>query len=132
MPSTMYYSGLRLDRAAAAREDPEWVAEVLGQDSTRVIPLWRDKCLVRDGLPVTTRRGDAEGLFDDGGGAVEAVGFGNGLLQAASGLPVAFLLEDGLHGSAKPGCREFLPGDDDAGSAGRHARGDAGLVVAQG
>jgi NAD+ diphosphatase len=26
MPSTMYYSGLRLDRAAAAREDPDWVA----------------------------------------------------------------------------------------------------------
>jgi hypothetical protein len=22
----MYYSGLRLDRAAAAREDPDWVA----------------------------------------------------------------------------------------------------------
>ncbi len=63
MPSTMYYSGLRLDRAAAAREDPDWVAKVLGEDSTRVIPLWRDKCLVRDGLPVTTRRGDAEDLL---------------------------------------------------------------------
>jgi len=49
MPSTMYYSGLRLDRAAAAG-DPDWVAKVLGEDSTRVIPLWRDKCLVRDGL----------------------------------------------------------------------------------
>jgi NAD+ diphosphatase len=63
MPSTMYYSGLRLDRAAAAREDPDWVAKVLGEDSTRVIPLWRDKCLVRDGLPVTTRRGDAQDLL---------------------------------------------------------------------
>jgi NAD+ diphosphatase len=80
MASTMYYSGLRLDRAAAAREDPQWVAGVLGEDSTTVIPLWRDKCLVRDGLPVTTRRGDAEdllaaadGLFFlglDGGSAV--------------------------------------------------------------
>ncbi len=28
MASTMYYSGLRLDRAAAARGDPEWVARV--------------------------------------------------------------------------------------------------------
>jgi NAD+ diphosphatase len=63
MASTMYYSGLRLDRAAAARGDPEWVAKVLGEDSTRVIPLWRDQCLVRDGLPVIMRRGDAEDLL---------------------------------------------------------------------
>jgi NAD+ diphosphatase len=63
MVSTMYYSGLRLDRAAAARDDPEWVAKVLGEDSTRVIPLWRDQCLVRDGLPVTMGRGDAEDLL---------------------------------------------------------------------
>ena len=59
----MYYSGLRLDRAAAARDDPEWVAKVLGDDSTRVIPLWRDQCLVRDGLPLTMRGGDAEDLL---------------------------------------------------------------------
>lgn len=63
MASTMYYSGLRLDRAAAARGDPEWVARVLGEDSTTVIPLWRDMCLVRDGLPLTTRRGDAGDLL---------------------------------------------------------------------
>ena len=59
----MYYSGLRLDRAAAARDDPDWVAKVLGEDSTRVIPLWRDQCLVRDGSPLTMRRGDAEDLL---------------------------------------------------------------------
>jgi NAD+ diphosphatase len=63
MVSTMYYSGLRLDRAPAGRGDPEWVAKVLGEDSTTVIPLWRDKCLVRDGLPVTKGRGDAEHLL---------------------------------------------------------------------
>jgi NAD+ diphosphatase len=62
-PSTMYYSGLRLDRAPAAREDPDWVAKILGEDSTRVIPVWRDKSLVRDGLPVTARRGDAGALL---------------------------------------------------------------------
>lgn len=55
MVSTMYYSGLRLDRAAAARGDPEWVVKVLGDDSTGVIPLWRAQCLVRDGLPVAMR-----------------------------------------------------------------------------
>lgn len=80
--STRYYSGLRLDRAAAARGDPAWVAKVLGEDSTTVIPLWRDQCLVRDGLPVTMRRGDAADLLAaaedlvflglDGGSAVFA------------------------------------------------------------
>jgi NAD+ diphosphatase len=70
MMSPMYYSGLRLDRAAAARDDPEWVAKVLGEDSTRVMPLWRDQCLVRDGLPVTMRRGDAEDLLAAAGGLV--------------------------------------------------------------
>ncbi len=82
MASTMYYSGLRLDRAAAARGDPNWVARILGEDSTRVIPLWRDQCLVRDGLPMIMRRRDAGDLLAaaegpvflglDGGGAVFA------------------------------------------------------------
>jgi NAD+ diphosphatase len=63
MASTMYYSGLRLDRAAATRGDPEWVTKVLGEASTTVLPLWRDKCLVRDGSPVTRRRGDAGDLL---------------------------------------------------------------------
>ena len=63
MASTTYYSGLRLDRAAATRGDPEWVAKVLGETSTTVLPLWRDKCLVRGGSPVTRRRGDAENLL---------------------------------------------------------------------
>ena len=63
MAPTMYYSGLTLDRASAARGDPEWVAKVLGEDGTTVIPLWRDKCLVRDGLPVTLPRGGAADLL---------------------------------------------------------------------
>jgi hypothetical protein len=46
------------------------VAKVLGEDSTRVIPLWRDQCLVRDGLPVTMRRGDAEDLLTAAEGLV--------------------------------------------------------------
>lgn len=53
MASAMYYSGLTLDRAAAARGDQQWIAGLLADDSTRVIPLWRDQCLVRDGAPVT-------------------------------------------------------------------------------
>jgi NAD+ diphosphatase len=70
MASAMYYSGLGLDRAPAARGDPEWVAKVLRDHSTRVIPLWRDKCLVRDGLPVTMRRGDAADLLAAAEGVV--------------------------------------------------------------
>jgi NAD+ diphosphatase len=59
----MYYSGLGLDRAAAARSDQEWIAKLIGDDSTRVIPLWRDQCLVRDGAPVTLSGGDAAELL---------------------------------------------------------------------
>jgi NAD+ diphosphatase len=41
------YNGLTLDRAVAQRGDPAWVETVLGRPSTRLIPFWREKCLVR-------------------------------------------------------------------------------------
>ena len=52
MSFTMYYSGLTLDRASNRRSDPDWVAKLLTQASTQVIPVWRDQCLVRNGTPV--------------------------------------------------------------------------------
>jgi NAD+ diphosphatase len=42
------------DRAASLRADPAWVAEQLGRDDTRIVPMWRDRSLLTAaGLPVT-------------------------------------------------------------------------------
>jgi NADH pyrophosphatase NudC (nudix superfamily) len=116
--SIMYYSGLRLDRAAAAREDPEWVAKVLSEDTTVVIPLWRDKCLVRDGLPVTMRRSDAESLLAaaesvvflglDDGSAVFAADVSALAQPAVPGEPTRCLL--GRPAGAAPGRFSTLAG----------------------
>ncbi|MFB8351655.1 NAD(+) diphosphatase [Streptomyces niveus] len=59
----MHYTGLELDRAGDRRADPAWIAELAGRPDTRVVPLWRDHCLVRDGLPVPGRAGDAGALL---------------------------------------------------------------------
>jgi NAD+ diphosphatase len=56
----MPYSGLTLDRATSRRGDPAWVAALRARADTRVISMWRDRCLVRDGCPVTARA-DAAG-----------------------------------------------------------------------
>lgn len=57
----MHYTGLALDRADGRRTDPDWIAELAGRPDTRVVPLWRDHCLARDGLPVVRSAGDAGG-----------------------------------------------------------------------
>jgi NAD+ diphosphatase len=41
------YNGLALDRAAGRRGDPDWIRSVLAGPASRVIPFWRDSCLVR-------------------------------------------------------------------------------------
>jgi len=40
------YSGGYLDRASYRRSDPGWVAALLDSPRTRLIPVWRDHCLV--------------------------------------------------------------------------------------
>ena len=41
------------DRMPGRRGDPVWVAEQRGRPDTRVIPLWRDRCVLgSDGQPV--------------------------------------------------------------------------------
>ncbi|MFI5837130.1 NAD(+) diphosphatase [Micromonospora sp. NPDC051300] len=40
------YGGGWLDRAAALRGDPGWLAERLSDPASVVLPLWRDRCLV--------------------------------------------------------------------------------------
>ncbi len=104
MASTMYYSGLGLDRAAATRGDREWIATRMADGSTRVIPLWRDQCLVRDGVPVTLPGGDAAGLLaaaddpvflgSDAGVAVFAADLSALAQPAAAGLAGADAVMD--------------------------------------
>jgi NAD+ diphosphatase len=40
------YSGLGLDRVAARRADPDWLATIFAAHDARVIPMWRDNCIV--------------------------------------------------------------------------------------
>lgn len=40
------YSGRWLDRASSQRRDPRWIAATLARPRSRVIPLWRDRCMV--------------------------------------------------------------------------------------
>jgi len=42
------YNGLALDRVLGRRDAPEWIEAVLARPASRVIPFWRDGCLVRD------------------------------------------------------------------------------------
>lgn len=52
MRSTLYYTGLALDRASGRRTDPDWISAMRASVELRVIPLWRDHCLIRAGQPV--------------------------------------------------------------------------------
>lgn len=46
------YSGGWVDRAGALRADPERTAALLAEPGTRVVPVWRDRCLVAGEVPV--------------------------------------------------------------------------------
>lgn len=54
------YSGRWLDRASVRRSDPRWVASVLAVPHTRVIPMWRDHCLVSGDPPAPLRLAAAD------------------------------------------------------------------------
>jgi NAD+ diphosphatase len=47
------YTSTPYDRAADRRADPAWVTAQLARPDLRVVPVWRDRCLTRDGAPVT-------------------------------------------------------------------------------
>jgi NAD+ diphosphatase len=40
------YSGGTIDRAGNQRPDPAWVDAILAAEGARLIPMWRDRCLV--------------------------------------------------------------------------------------
>ena len=48
MSAALAYNGLALDRVLGRRDAPEWIEAVLARPASRVIPFWRDGCLVRD------------------------------------------------------------------------------------
>ncbi|MEU9828406.1 NAD(+) diphosphatase [Micromonospora chersina] len=49
---TLAYGGGWLDRAAALRADPAWIAARLSDPESVLLPLWRDRCLVDGNGPV--------------------------------------------------------------------------------
>src|ERR1700759_3528508 len=44
--TVLAYSGGAIDRAATQRTEPGWVDATLARASTRLIPMWRDQCVV--------------------------------------------------------------------------------------
>lgn len=57
------YNGLTLDRAGAKRVDEGWMAELRSRPHSRVIPLWRDRCLLSDRRPIEATMADAAELL---------------------------------------------------------------------
>lgn len=47
-----FYSSPWLDRAEARRDDPDWLAASLANTRTRIVPVWRQRSLVRMSDPV--------------------------------------------------------------------------------
>ena len=83
--TVLAYSGSVIDRAANQRSDPGWVDATMAAGGARLIPMWRDKCIVSGEppvpaiLPVATAaavlNAAAETVFlglDDGGGIFAA------------------------------------------------------------
>ncbi|MBG0561382.1 NAD(+) diphosphatase [Actinoplanes aureus] len=40
------------DRAGSRRDDPDWVGTQLARPDAQIIPIWRNRCLIRAGRPV--------------------------------------------------------------------------------
>jgi NAD+ diphosphatase len=58
--TVLAYSGNPLDRAAGRRSDDAWLAAALADPRARVLPMWRDLCLVDGDRPVTLTGGEAD------------------------------------------------------------------------
>ena len=56
---SLMYSGCPLDRASYRRADPGWIAGLLGDvPAARLIPVWRDHCLVSGDPPLPVMSAD--------------------------------------------------------------------------
>ncbi len=85
MASLLNYTGVALDRASERRRDEAWVAGRLADETARIVPLWRNRSLVKTG-----RAAEAVYLTGRAAGAV--------LAEAAT--VVLLGLEDGGDGGA--------------------------------
>ncbi|HEY7433170.1 MAG TPA: NAD(+) diphosphatase [Streptosporangiaceae bacterium] len=56
--ASIFYAGSTLDRAADRRAAMSWPAALADHPATRLVPLWHDHCLLRDGAPLSVP-GDA-------------------------------------------------------------------------
>ncbi len=70
------YNGLALDRAAGRRSDEAWLRGVARRPGSRLLALWRDKCLVDASgrEPVTIPMADPGALLGPAAGAVAGAG----------------------------------------------------------
>jgi NAD+ diphosphatase len=69
--AALAYNGLALDRAPGRRDDPAWIRAVLARPGSRVMPFWRDGCLVRGTgrpQPVVLAGPDAAAVLEQAGG----------------------------------------------------------------
>ena len=64
--TVLAYSGGVIDRAASQRTEPGWVDAILAQASTRLIPMWRDQCVVsgEPAAPVIVPAAEARAVLD--------------------------------------------------------------------
>ena len=62
--TVLAYSGGVIDRAANQRSDPAWIDATLAQAGTRLIPMWRDQCVVsgEPAMPVVWPAAEAKAL----------------------------------------------------------------------
>jgi NAD+ diphosphatase len=119
--ATLYYTELGLDRAGGRRPDPAWIRAQQESQDLRVIPLWRDECLVSAGQPVVLA-GDRASLLS--GGQHETVFLG---LSAAEPVFAADLSD------LEKGTAQELAGADDCADVrsliGAVSRAEAGLLA---
>jgi NAD+ diphosphatase len=115
----MYYAGSTLDRAAAQREALTWSARAGGDPAARLLPLWLDHTMVRDGEPLTLSGAAAETVVAGLAGEPVLLGLDAGTAVYAADL--SHLAEDravelaGAHAHAD--VRSLVPaiGRDQAG-----------------
>jgi NAD+ diphosphatase len=64
--TVLAYSGGFIDRAASQRNDQGWVDATLAEASTRLIPVWRDQCVVsgEPAVPVILPAAEAAAVLD--------------------------------------------------------------------
>lgn len=64
---TLPYSDSGLDRGGSRRADERWISGLLEEQTTVIIPLWRDSCLTDGGGQVRWRAPEAADLLAGGG-----------------------------------------------------------------